>query len=86
MPGVESSLPSFPSKGELKHWSQFAHLGVHIMKINTLKIEEGEANAFTLLLVYTKLLISGFVRTRLQEEHKVQTIHSNLSLLNAIIF
>lgn len=86
LPGGESSLPSFSSKGELKQWSQFAHLGVHKMKISTMKTEEGEANVFVLLLVYTKLLVSGFLRTRLQEEHKVQTIYNNPPLLNAIIF
>lgn len=51
-----------------------------------MKIKEGKANVFPLLLVYTKLLVPGFVRTRLPEEHKVQTIHNNPPLLNAIIF
>lgn len=51
-----------------------------------MKTEEGKVNVFTLLLVYNKLIVSGFLKTRLQEEHKVQTIHNNPPVLNVIIF
>lgn len=76
LPAIKSSFPSFLSKGELEQWSQFSQLGIHI-RSNEYKYHEnrgGEVNMFTLLLVYTKLLISGFVRNR-HQEYEVQTIH-----------